>query len=650
MSPDVSLAIARQTYAAAQQCRSLKARATLFVEAIAPLMNFDAIDAIAQQEGQWLRQTYPNIDTLGTKLSIAGYYKNLRRLLLSAGKNAEPIERHDAAGNPIGTKLQHRALRWIGLTPEEWDRRNGTTRVIDRLTQQQDKYPINPLSYLTTADRLLESGRWAEIAAALVAATGRRPVEVIARGQFKVSQGGDRLQFIGQAKKRGEMPTLTIATLLPAARVVAAVERLRAAPTVAKVLAECGEDNGAVDRRCNASINRAVRTHFSDILSPRRAATRSRVNCQGLRAAYAVLVVQRDCPDGSPGEAMLYAARQLGHFVDGDAPSDRDLLHLLTTLGYTDYQVAGPVPHWPLADPAVEEGAIAPPVSEQPTELDETAGPDAMAQVPIAAADYGWLRRQCEIWQCDGTGAIARLVAFYQTHHVTEPEIEIGPEIEPKAEIETGPEIEPKAEIETGPEIEVEAKVETAQQPAPAPGPEPIAPAVTDLSGQIARNAAEIAALSDQLSALQRAIATNFPDNNHPPAIAPTAATSAPTVRDRLDHNHLFGLDGHKLSRTHAASQARIDRCVRAIMAWNDQSDRKWAINGRAIRDLMPCTIAPSLVSQWLRDRADWIEDHHRRHGIDNPTYYNRTHRKQGLATKIRTEVWPLVETLNPTP
>lgn len=600
MSPDASLAIARQTYAAAQQCRSLKARATLFVEAIAPLMTFDAIDAIAQQEGQWLRQTYPNIDTLGTKLSSAGYYKNLRRLLLSAGKNAEPVERHDAAGNPIGTKLQHRALRWIGLTPEEWDRRNGTTRVLDRLTRQQDQCPIDPRQYLTVADRLLESERWSEIAAALVAATGRRPVEVIARGQFKVSQR-DRLQFTGQAKKRGEMPTLTIATLLPAARVVAAVDRLRAAPTVAKVLAECGEDNGAVDRRCNASINRAVRTHFSEILSPRRAESRSRVNCQGLRAAYAVLVVQRDCPEGSPGAAMLYAARQLGHFVDGDVPSDRDLLHLLTTLGYTDYQVAGPVPHWPVGDGAVD-GAIAPP---------ESAESAAMAQVAIAAADHGWLRRQCEIWQCGEADAIARLVAFYQTHHAPATAIEAEP------------------------------------APENSPAPEPIPPTVADLSGQIAHNAAAIATLSNQISALQRAIAA-LPQiiPSEPPQGQVQPDRDRAATPDPMDHAALFGLGGHKLSRTHAASQARIDRCVRAIMAWNDQSDRKWAINGRAIRDLMPCTIAPSLVSQWLRDRAEWINGHHRRHGINNPTYYNRSHRKQGLAAQIRTEVWPLVETL----
>ncbi|GAB4361504.1 MAG: hypothetical protein Fur0042_31030 [Cyanophyceae cyanobacterium] len=601
MSPDASLAIARQTYAAAQQCRSLKARARLFVEAIAPLMDFDAIDAIAQQEGRWLRQTYPNIDTLGTKLSSAGYYKNLRTLLLSAGKNAELVDRHDATGQIIGTKLQHRALRWIGLTPEEWDRRNGTARILERLTPQHHKYPIDPLQYLTVADQLLDATRWSEIAAALVAATGRRPVEVIARGQFKVGPG-DRLQFIGQAKKRGQTPQLTIAPLLPAERVVAAVARLRATPAVAKVLAECGDDNGAVDRRCNASINRAVRNHFSEVLAPRQMGPRSRVNCQGLRAAYAVLVVQRDCPEASPAEAMLYAARQLGHFVEEDTPNDRDLLHLLTTLGYTDYQVAGPVPHWPVA---AATGAIAP---KEPAS--ETA-----AQVAIAAADYGWLRRQCEIWQCEETAAIARLVAFYQTHHPAEGDIE------------------------------------------PKPAPEPFAPApetaeTTALAAQVARNAAAIATITQQLTDLQRAIATLQPPADRAPSTkaknsSPSPPTAAPKAPESpLDHQHLFGLGNHKLSRTHAASQARIDRCVRAIMAWNDQNDRKWAINGRAIRDLMPCTIAPSLVSQWLRDRADWIEEHHRRHGIHNPTYYNRTHRKQGLAAQIRTDVWPLVETL----
>ena len=81
-------------------------------------------------------------------------------------------------------------------------------------------------------------------------------------------------------------------------------------------------------------------------------------NCKALRAAYLALATERDC-QGSTGSKMLHAARSAGHFVK-DAPTDRDLQNLVTTLGYADYYTTKPVgfPDAPEKEKLVQVRAI----------------------------------------------------------------------------------------------------------------------------------------------------------------------------------------------------------------------------------------------------------------------------------------------------
>ena len=160
--------------------------------------------------------------------------------------------------------------------------------------------------------------------------------------------------FEGQGKKRGEKPVFKIATLYPADYVIKIHNQLRKEANtkalIKEVKAEFPNDiaaqNRAIDSRRNGSLNRVVRAYFGDkdssspVLAIRHGEEQD--NCKALRAAYAALATERDCPK-SVGEKMLHAARLLGHYV-GENPTDSSLRQTVTTLGYLDYYANKPVP------------------------------------------------------------------------------------------------------------------------------------------------------------------------------------------------------------------------------------------------------------------------------------------------------------------
>jgi len=112
-------------------------------------------------------------------------------------------------GEVIGTKLDHDVILLCGLTNQEWSDRNQTTRVTDRLQNGQE---IDPDLYLEVTRKLLENNDPHELAVGLIAATGRRPHEILARAKFSLIKGEDyQVKFSGQDKKRGETPVFAIA-------------------------------------------------------------------------------------------------------------------------------------------------------------------------------------------------------------------------------------------------------------------------------------------------------------------------------------------------------------------------------------------------------------------------------------------------------
>ncbi len=321
-------------------------------QAVKDLQSLEEIKPHCENFNEWINQnTSYSIKSLGTVLSRAGFYKKFKSIPLEQGKNADSEPKHDAQGNVTGNELKHYVLLLCGLDKSHWEERNKSTRVSDRLENGQE---ISPDEYLEVTGKLLESQDLHEVAVGLIAATGRRPHEVLARAKFAAVEGQSyQVMFTGQGKKRGDKPVFPIATLYPASYIIDRLNWLRKEPTTKALLAEVANENStdlsaqnrAIDSRRNGSLNRVVRAYFGDkgdkapILNFRHGEEQD--NCKALRAAYLALATERDC-QGSTGSKMLHAARLAGHFVK-DAPTDRDLQNLVTTLGYADYYLTKPV-------------------------------------------------------------------------------------------------------------------------------------------------------------------------------------------------------------------------------------------------------------------------------------------------------------------
>lgn len=100
--------------------------------------------------------------------------------------------------------------------------------------------------------------------------------------------------------------------------------------------------NATIDDRRGNSLRRVVQRNFLSL--PKRQKD-TELNPKALRAVYVALITERDCPKNI--NRLLWASRAVGHFVDSSKVSDRDLMHLVTTLGYSDYYIDSPVPFTP---------------------------------------------------------------------------------------------------------------------------------------------------------------------------------------------------------------------------------------------------------------------------------------------------------------
>ena len=333
--------------------KALKEKVNELFEATKDLKSLEEIEPHCDQFNEWIN-THANYNkaSLGTVLSRAEFYKKFKSIPLEQGLNAEAIAIHDKNGNLKGHELRHYVVLLCGLEQTDWKERNTTTRVIGRLGNDQE---IDPDTYLEVTGQLLESEDPHELAVGIIAATGRRPHEILARAKFSPVEGqAYQVQFEGQGKKRGDKPVFPIATLYPGDYIIKCLNRLRREASTKALLKEVANEfpndlsaqNRAIDSRRNGSLNRVVRERFGDkgdavpILAFRHGEEQD--NCKALRAAYGALATERDC-DRSVGSKMLHYARVLGHFVN-ENPTDRELQGVVTSLGYSDYFTSKPVP------------------------------------------------------------------------------------------------------------------------------------------------------------------------------------------------------------------------------------------------------------------------------------------------------------------
>jgi hypothetical protein len=279
---------------------------------------------------------------------------------LTEGENAYIQTRSDGS-----YWKRHLHFKFTGIADTNFNGKDGInnkTVVLDRLENQQE-IPVN--EYLETTVKLLQSNDPHELAIGLIAASGRRPIEILARGSFTLEEKlpaylkpGYFVQFRGQAKKReyevaeDERTEYRIGLLVPAKSFLQAFERFQALPETKEILDFLKNEtakgtnpeqiNASIDDRRGNSLRRVVQRNFTSL--PKRQKD-TELNPKALRAVYVNLITERDCPKNI--NRLLWASRAIGHFVDSAKVSDRDLMHLVTTLGYSDYYIDSEVPYTP---------------------------------------------------------------------------------------------------------------------------------------------------------------------------------------------------------------------------------------------------------------------------------------------------------------
>ncbi|MBE9126946.1 MULTISPECIES: protelomerase family protein [unclassified Coleofasciculus] len=563
------------------------------------LKSFSEIKPHCDQFNEWVATQNYSEKSLGTLFSRYGLYSKFRDIPLEQGKNAELIPKYDADGRVKGHELKHYVPLLCGLNNQQWQERNQSTRAIDRLENSTE---LDPDTYLKVTGKLLSSEDPHELAVGIIAATGRRPHEVIARAKFYPVKGKPyHVMFEGQGKKRGEKPVFEIATLYSADYIIKSLARLRRESSTKALLKEVATEfpksltrqNLEIDKRRNGSLNRVVRAYFGDkgdktpVLAFRHGEAQD--NNKALRAAYAVLATERDC-QGSFGAKILHASRLLGHFVK-EIKSDRDLANLGTSAGYSDYFTTKPVPF-----------ATAP-------EKEKTHS------IRVNSSDLEIIKSLQERWQLPNQqSVVSRLI---ERHELT---VELGKQLQ-----------EFKAHIN---QLEKE-KLEMSQVK-----PQPQAQEIMEesLEAKVER------LIEEKLSKALSNISVGQPQvqpSQSKPATQPSSKQQEAVDLQGYSHAELWA------TKVSGASEEKIRRSFNAIALYNDTvatgDEDRLAITNQALRELSG--VNGLLVGDWIKAHADEVVSHNSKYGMQNPkdpsnptTYYNKRHGSEKI-TKILTLV-----------
>lgn len=215
---------------------------------------------------------------------------------------------------------KHPALRWMVLSDDE-QRERATSKHSTIVEGHKTRRPIDVAGHIAAATDLLEAHteRIAvlAIAAALIAVTGRRAIEILLTGNFELVDAPDAtlfspelrrrwtLRFSGQAKTRGaesaQNAPYEIPVLAPPELIVDAFTQLRKRYNVKDLTSE------QVGNRANGELGKYAKTRYKD-------AAGESLNPSQLRAAYATIAYELYAPDKQSWNS--YTARILGHSAD----------------------------------------------------------------------------------------------------------------------------------------------------------------------------------------------------------------------------------------------------------------------------------------------------------------------------------------------
>ncbi len=578
--------------------KAVQEQVSQLFEATKDLQSLEEIRPYCEHFNEWInRNTNYSKASLGTVLSRAGFYKKFKSLPLEQGKNAESVPKHDGKGNVTGNELKHYVLLLCGLDKKDWDERNETTRVSDRLmTAGEDGntgIEINPEEYLELTSNLLASDNPHELAVGLIAATGRRPHEILARGKFTPVEGESyQVMFEGQGKKRGEKPVFKISTLFPASYVIERLAHLRKDASIKELIKQVSNEfprdaaaqNKAIEDRRGNSLRRVVQEYFGGkdtkepLLNFRHGQEQN--DCKALRAACACLVTERDCT-GSLGAKMYFAACFLGHITPGEKISDSDLKHITTTLGYSDYYTTKSVGY--------------PDAPEK----------EKISNVRVSSSDLEAIRHlQEDLNLGNQQSAITYLLESFNNRLDTAKQLKSAQQKVAQLESQVKQLQETNNQLV---DINNQLQQEKATMDTVAQQPQTITLNTTELDDWLEKKV--IAAVE---KALQGQIIA-------PASVAIATPVKVTLPKEEIDWTAKSDADVWG-SKAPGAAVEKIRRSFQAICLYNDtvatgDGDRM-AVTNQALRDLSGCN--GLLVRDWIEKHKDEVISHNAKYGMEN--------------------------------
>lgn len=593
--------------------KALQEKIEELFQATKDLKSLEEIKPHCDRFNEWLSTQNYSEKSLGTLFSRYGLYSKFRSLPLEQGKNAESIPKHDEEGKVKGHELKHYVPLLCGLDRQQWAERNYTSQGIDRAENPTE---IDPSPYLEVVGKLLASEDPHELAVGLIAATGRRPHEVVARAKFSPVEGKPyHVIFEGQGKKRGKKPVFEIATLYPAAYVSQCLASLRRSDRVASLLKEVRAEfsgdiaaqNRAIDSRVNGSLNRVVREYFGDkgqenpVLAFRY--EQEQDNCTALRAAYAVLATERDCK-GSIGTKMLYASQLLGHFVKGENPNDDELRAFVRTAKYSDYYVTKPVPF-----PTLPEKEKTHSIRVNESDLETIKSLQERWQLPNQQSVVSKL-----IERQDQTVELGKRLQEFQAknNQLAQGNRELVKQLEQLQATVNQLEQEKAQMSQVQPQSQESSDTES-------------------LEAKIER------LIEEKLTKALSNLAIAQPNQGSEIPKTPESAKQEETDFSGMSNADLWA------TKIKGVSEEKIRRSFNAICLYNDTiatgDNDRLAITNQALRELSG--VNGLLVGDWIKAHADEVISHNAKYEMQNPkdpsnptTYYNKSHGSEKI-TKI---------------
>jgi Telomere resolvase len=571
----------------------LKEKINQLFEATKDLQSFEEIKPHCEEFNEWINTHAANYKELGTLFSRYGFYKNFKALPLVQGKNADSVAKYDGEGNIKGYELKHYVLIHCGLTKEQWSERNETSRVTDRITSTDEQgfkgQEVEPDTYLEVTGQLLESSNPHELAVGLIAATGRRPHEIIARGQFKVIECEEyKLTFEGQGKKRGEKPVITISTLYPASYLIKCLSKLRQDASCKSLLAEVKQEfpndlaaqNRTIENRRGNSLRRVVQEFFGGrddkepLLNFRL--DQEQNDCKALRAAYGALVTERDCK-GSVGAKIYFYGLMLGHITPNEKLTDKELMKLATTVGYADYYLTKPVSFPQIA-------------------AKKTTKSDKALQVRVTQQDFNHIKELQAKWKLPNQqSVVTQLVKKSDELETLQKQL-----MDAQSKLQQATEQVNQLQKQ----LEEQATMNTQIQ-------QPTEPVTKDsLRAMIAEILVEMQ--PQQIQPVVQSVSTPSPTPT--PVVSTPSTNRKPKAEVERDYENIGNTDLAGL-RGEGAIDEKIRRAFVAITDYNDaqpSNGSRWAVTNQTLRQISGCN--GQNVADWMHRYQVSIEDHNNKY------------------------------------